>query len=91
MLKLYIIFGQFPEMLPMAIFASTDFTQVNSSNYMFTKQPLILLLVTLRLQILLTLKRQIIWKTQEAGNTISFYQRGVLLGRNQSSDIKCLC
>ena len=85
-----IVSGQFPEMLPMAIFASTDFTQVNSvQNYMFYQAALDPSVSDLATSNTLdSEKTNYYGNTQEAGNTISFYQRGVLLGPSTSpSDI----
>jgi len=81
-----IISGQFPEMLPMAIFAATDFTKVNSvQNYMFYQaalDPSVSDFATSN-----TLDSEFTnyyGVTQTAGNNIAFYQRGVLVGPSTS-------
>lgn len=80
------ISGQFPEMLPMAIFAATDFTLPNSvQNYMYYQaqlDPSVSDSATSN-----TLDGELTnyyGNTQTAGNNISFYQRGFLLGTSTS-------
>ncbi len=85
-----VIVGQYPEMLPMAIFAATDFTQPNSvQNYMFYQAALTASVTDGTTSELLDSELTNYYgNTQTAGNNISFYQRGVLLGPPTSpSDI----
>lgn len=84
------IVGQYPEMLPMAIFAATDFTQQNSvQNYMFYQAALSPSVTDGTTSDTLDSELTNYYgNTQTAGNNISFYQRGVLLGPATSpSDI----
>lgn len=81
-----IISGQFPEMLPMAIFAATDFTKINSvQNYMFYQAALDPSVSDLTTSNTLDLELTNYYGvTQTAGNNIAFYQRGFLTGPTTS-------
>jgi len=78
--------GEFPEMLPMCIMASTDFTRANSvQNYMFYQSTLTPSVSDNTTSSLLDSYRiNYYGSTQTAGNQISFYQRGILFGPNTS-------
>lgn len=78
--------GEFPEMLPMCIMASTDFTRANSvQNYMFYQSALTPSVSDDQTSNLLDSYRVNYYgNTQTAGNQISFYQRGILFGPNSS-------
>jgi hypothetical protein len=77
------LLSQFPELLDAAIQASTDYTGTNSvQNYMFQLYSALRSLVTTDTQanIYDALNINYMGLTQNAGQTISFYQRGFLQG-----------
>lgn len=73
---------EFPEMAPMCTLAATDYTRINATqNYMFQQyqlQPLVFDDVTANTYD--GLRVNYYGQTQQAGNNISFYQRGVMMG-----------
>lgn len=74
---------QYPEMLPMAILAATDYTALNSVvNYMFHEDDRLTPLVTTDTlaNVYDPLRVNYMGQTQTAGSFISIYQRGVLTG-----------
>ena len=74
--------GEYPEQLPMMIFASTDYQRTDASqNYMFQTSTLTPSVTTTTLSN--TLDSELInyyGQAQQAGQDFSFYQRGVLFG-----------
>lgn len=73
---------EYPEMLPANIFASTDYSQPGSAqNYMFQVAALTPSVSTTALSDFYDdLNINYYGRTQNAGNNIDFYQRGVLMG-----------
>ena len=73
---------EYPEMAPMMILAATDYTQRNSvQNYMFQQFNLTPSVTTATNQTLYDgLLINYYGQTQTAGQLISFYQRGVMMG-----------
>lgn len=75
--------GQFPSLLPGAILAATDYTKRNASqNYMYQQYSAIAANVTddTTSAAYDNLRINYYGQTQTAGQLISFYQRGVLMG-----------
>jgi len=74
--------GEYHEMLPMVILASTDYTKVNSTkNFMFYEASLTpTVTTTSESNSLDTLRINYYGQTQTAGQFIEFFQRGVLMG-----------
>ena len=82
--------GQYPEQMPMMIEAATDYTAVNSvQNYMFQIFPGITPSVTTDAQSASLDAASVNYygSTQTAGQLISFYQRGLLLGASNPVNI----
>lgn len=83
--------NQFPEMIPMAVMAATDYTQQNGvTNYMYRQIPGITSSVTgnvtdpVAYTALDAALVNYYGTTQQAGQNISFYQNGVLMGLSTS-------
>lgn len=74
--------GEYPEMIPMLILAATDYTKRNAvQNYMFQQFNVTPSVSTTTKSNTLDLTRTNYYgRTQTAGQTIDFYQRGVLMG-----------
>lgn len=74
--------NEYPEMLPMAIEAATDYEGINSvQNYMFQQSTLVPSVTTdTTANAMDALRINYYGQTQTAGQLISFYQRGVLFG-----------
>ena len=74
--------GEFPELLPAAILASTDYSRRNSvQNYMFQQATLTPSVSTASVADTMDANRVNYYgATQSAGQTLSFYQRGVMMG-----------
>lgn len=73
---------EYPEMLPMAVLAATDYTRPNSvPNYMYQQADLVASVTTDALADLYDpLRVNYYGQTQTAGQQIAFYQRGLLMG-----------
>ena len=74
---------QFPEMIPMSIQAAIDYTQRNGiQNFMYKSMPGITPSVSTsaQQQLLDAARVNYVGSTQTAGQTISFYQNGVMCG-----------
>lgn len=78
--------GEWPEMLPMSAMAAIDFDRQNSTiNFMFQQSDLTpLVTTTAEKNRLDALRVNYYGNTQTAGQTISFFQNGVLLGTGTS-------
>ena len=74
--------GEFPEMVPMMIEGATDYTAKNGgSNYMFTQFNLTPSVTTdAQADIYDPLRVNYYGTTETAGQNLSFYQRGVMMG-----------
>lgn len=85
-LTLSVTAGEFPEMVPMIQLAATDYSRRNATvNYMFKQFSLTPSVTTEALSDALDAVRVNYYgATQTAGQTLAFYQRGVLMG--QSTD-----
>lgn len=73
---------EYPEMLPCALLASQDFNSSSAAaNYMYTQSGLLTPSVTTTTlsNTLDSIRINYYGETQEAGNSISFYQRGTLM------------
>ena len=78
--------GQYPEMLPSAILAATDYTAVNSTvNYMFHEDNRLTPSVTTNSDANYYDKLRVNYmgQTQTAGSYLAFFQRGILTGGSQ--------
>lgn len=76
------ISGEYPALLPMSQLASTDYSRRNSTvNYMFLQDNLTASVTTdATANTYDNLRVNYYGQTQQAGNNISFYQRGVMMG-----------
>ena len=74
--------NEYPEMLPMAIEAATDYTRQNAvQNYMFQQSTLTPSVTTdASADAMDALRINYYGQTQTAGQLLAFYQRGVLMG-----------
>ena len=75
--------GQYPEQVPMMVEAATDYTQPNATqNYMFQLFPTLIPSVTTDAvaNTMDSLRINYIGQTQTNGQTLQFYQRGLLMG-----------
>ncbi|MDL2313391.1 DUF3383 domain-containing protein [Desulfovibrio sp. OttesenSCG-928-C14] len=81
--------GEFPEMAPMILLAATDYTRLNGTqNYMFQQFGLTPTVTdNTKANLLDDLRVNYYGRTQQAGQTIDFYQRGVLQGSVQDMNI----
>jgi hypothetical protein len=81
-----IIAGEYPEQLPMQVLAATDYTALNSTqNYMYQQATLTpTVTTTLDSNLYDALRVNYYGVTQQAGNLIAFYQRGLLMGESNS-------
>lgn len=81
---------EYPEMIPMILLAATDYTRLNGTiNYMFHQFPTLKPTVTANQKAneLDELRVNYIGRTQQAGQLIDFFQRGVLQGEIQDMNI----
>jgi hypothetical protein len=81
---------QYPEMMPMIILAATDYTRLNGTqNYMFQQFGGMTPTVTDngKANAMDALRVNYYGRTQQAGQLIDFYQRGVLQGSIQDTNI----
>lgn len=81
--------GEFPEMVPMILLAATDYTRRGGTiNYMFHQLNLTPTVTdNTRANLLDDLRVNYYGRTQQAGQVIDFYQRGVLQGSIQDMNI----
>lgn len=82
------ISGEYPEMLPMSILASTRYQNTNSvQNYMFQRTSLLTpsVVTDAEYDTFTSIRTNFYGRTQQAGQFLDFYQRGVLFGNTGTS------
>jgi hypothetical protein len=81
--------NEFPEMAPMILLAATDYTRINGTkNYMFQQLNLNpTVLDNFKADEMDALRVNYYGRTQQAGQLIDFYQRGVLQGDFQDMNV----